>query len=414
MKNGSKFEFGSNSDDLFDVFDPDDDFYSDDEEKETPKDIRVQNIIGTPFASIKLNMEEIENRIFKQVLKPGTGDLVGVNSKVKVHYSLFFENKHEPFESTFVHKRPVEIVLGEGFPVGKVLCIWTMQEGEEAQFIVPYQLLFGEMGQGELIPPKADGLYIIRLLSFEDVGNDEAITEEYINEQDSYQNVLLRVVVTRQHARYCFKEGEFRKAKQNFAKCLRALQNCTVLTDEDEKDLMQNLGQLYVNIAVCYNKLEKPKKVLQITEDLKKINMFDNNCKALFQHGRALESMGEYENALEYLDKALKIEPNNKEIIQEIRKVYDNEKFYKNSMKSICQKAMGFNPNAHRHQMGKDDPIEKMVKKFVDNANIKQKALPLTLTRKEEDHLRHVCQSYKVTVTVTFNEDSRLVLTKAE
>lgn len=144
-----------------------------------------------------------------------------------------------------------------------------------------------------------------------------------------------------------------------------------VTEEEEVKRLRINV---YVNLAVCYYKINKPKYVLRMCENLDSIIDIEKHCKALFYYGRGYELMGRNDQAAIYYKKALKLEPKNKEIgnalakldnynrnavlnekkmwqtafntVQEKRIVYDVDEDFQNGVRDMCQSMAGMDEYA--------------------------------------------------------------------
>jgi peptidylprolyl isomerase len=97
------------------------------------------------------------------VVEKGTGKEAQSGSKVKVHYTGYFENG-DIFDSSVERGQPFEFNLGQG----QVIKGWDegvalMQVGGKTRLIVPYQLAYGENGYGP-IPPKAKLIFDVELI----------------------------------------------------------------------------------------------------------------------------------------------------------------------------------------------------------------------------------------------------------
>lgn len=99
------------------------------------------------------------------VLEEGNGDKPTKGSKVKVHYTGYFENG-KIFDSSVERNQPFEFNIGmkqviEGWDEGVSL----MKKGAKVRFIIPYQLAYGPDGYGP-IPAKATLIFDVELIDF--------------------------------------------------------------------------------------------------------------------------------------------------------------------------------------------------------------------------------------------------------
>lgn len=98
-----------------------------------------------------------------EVLQTGTGPKpVGDTCKVKVHYEGFLLNGNK-FDSSRDRGQPTTFALNE------VIRAWTeglqlMPVGSKYKFYVPYQLGYGEMGNGPAIPGGSALIFEVELL----------------------------------------------------------------------------------------------------------------------------------------------------------------------------------------------------------------------------------------------------------
>ncbi|MFT5288429.1 MAG: hypothetical protein ACI8QS_001461 [Planctomycetota bacterium] len=97
----------------------------------------------------------------------GSGETpAGKSSKVTVHYTGWL-NDGTKFDSSLDSGQPIT------FPLDRVIAGWTegvasMKAGGKRKLVIPYDLGYGERGQGATIPPKALLIFDIELISFED------------------------------------------------------------------------------------------------------------------------------------------------------------------------------------------------------------------------------------------------------
>lgn len=425
MNSGMKFEFGNTKEDaVLDSNVLDDDLMSSDEEGD---DIIVREaFLGKPFDELRSKMTPIEHGIYKRLLTAGKGEqTVSWTSRVTVHYNSYLEGESDAFESTFGRKRATVFTMGENMLKGQYYAFLTMKPGEEAQFIIPYTLLYGNLPvpipfTDRMIPAKSDIFYIVRMVAVEDVGDGGAITNEYIEEADNFANVKERVDLVRRSAKTHFSDGSIAKAKDEYKKCIEALKNCSY-PDEAERNALY--GQLYLNLAVCYSKLERFDRVLSMTEQLRVLNLFDQNSKALFHHGRAMSKVGtDLDGALKHLDRAQKLEPKNQEIATELRMVNQDYILAKSSMKAFAQRAMNI-PSAvaatvqndpKEVVLAKSHPIHAAIQQFVSNEKLAKYPLP-PLTDKELEQVRVVAKLYDLQESCeSVNHEKRYFLLKGQ
>jgi FKBP-type peptidyl-prolyl cis-trans isomerase len=96
-------------------------------------------------------------------LKAGDGDQAKVGNKVTVHYTGWLKNGKK-FDSSLDRGEPFAFELG----AGEVIKGWDegvagMKVGGKRKLIIPYELAYGEKGQGS-IPPKAELTFEVLLL----------------------------------------------------------------------------------------------------------------------------------------------------------------------------------------------------------------------------------------------------------
>lgn len=396
--NGKLTEFTINTKEILDHSSDDDD--EDNEEYDDSRNISMDNKLDLPFTQIKGDMTMIHYGLYKRILTEGSGPIVPDTAQVTVDYSGFWEGDSTPFESTWIGRKPLTTVLGENMLPGLYYALLSMKKGEVAKFIIPYQHLYGVLGH-ELagIPQKADGLYIIRMIAFEDIGDSAAINEETIDSYESYEKVLERVAEVRKSARANFVERDYEKAVKDYQNCITALKFCHGAVAAER---LLILRELYVNVCVCYHKMDRHLDVIKMHDDLMACG--PNNCKALFQLGRAYYKQGEYDKAVEYLARAQKLEPNNREVVQELRIVNEANDNYKKNIKEISKKA--FNTTQVVAQPKKAEAknciysmYDEYIRGFVNDPERSEEPMPLNMPKDEIAMIREIADKHQLTVS---------------
>lgn len=110
-----------------------------------------------------------------------------------IHYIGFMENESVAYDSTFRQGRSPKVFhVGKGEVVpGLELAEKSMCVGEEAQFVISYNLLYGELGCLPRIKPKANILFIITLQDISLTGDETGV--ERLSESDKTQFPIVMV-----------------------------------------------------------------------------------------------------------------------------------------------------------------------------------------------------------------------------
>lgn len=105
------------------------------------------------------------------ILAEGTGaDSPNAGRKVTVHYTGWLNNDGQPgkkFDSSVDRNAPFSFTIG----VGQVIKGWdegvmSMKKGEKRRLFIPATLGYGSRGAGAIIPPNADLIFDVELISF--------------------------------------------------------------------------------------------------------------------------------------------------------------------------------------------------------------------------------------------------------
>lgn len=126
----------------------------------------------------------------KFVKREGVGEIVPHNAQVTIHYIGYFEDRDEPFDSTYTNGRPRILRLGQNCVIpGLEIGIRTMQTHEIAIFLIHPDLAYKASGCPPRIPPNEEVVFIVHLMNFLDDGSADTYQNLNIEEKQSFSNV---------------------------------------------------------------------------------------------------------------------------------------------------------------------------------------------------------------------------------
>ncbi len=129
------------------------------------------------------------------------------------------------------------------------------------------------------------------------------------------------------------KDQKFEEAKKIYYSAVSSIQ------DDDGplfNELKLNLSQ---NLLLAYLKLKEFDKSKVLADKLLSEN--SNNIKVLYRRALSYMGLGDFENAKKDLNLALNIEPNNQEVINELRNIKERQKIQKEKEKAVFGKMFG-------------------------------------------------------------------------
>ena len=127
------------------------------------KEIKENNLKN--LNNISKGFELTSSGLRYKITDKGNGNSAVVGKNVKVHYKGQLIDG-TVFDSSFKRNEPIEFTLG----IGQVIKGWDeglalLSEGDKARFIIPSDLAYGEAGAGGVIPPNANLIFDVELVS---------------------------------------------------------------------------------------------------------------------------------------------------------------------------------------------------------------------------------------------------------
>lgn len=319
-----------------------------DTQKEIPKesgDIEQTNFDG----------QELPSGMTKKIIQEGEGDEKPEDGcEVTVHYTGTFEDGTE-FDSSHHRGSPFNFTLGTGSVIkGWEIGLKTMKRNEIAEFSLPPELAYGERGSPPTIPPNSRLNFIIELMDW--------VLDDPETQKPVYRMTLEERIAKCQEKKNAggnhFKDGKYDLAIRQYREIMKLaevsefrddgkvveLDSCqnTQLPPESEQEkaqrqeLKQMLLVSYLNLALCYLKVNKLKECIANCDQA--LELDPKNVKAHFRKGLAYLPTNDYEKALKQFETVLEIDPNNAEAksrknacTMALRTYYEKQKdIYKN------------------------------------------------------------------------------------
>ncbi|KAH3742590.1 heat-shock protein 70 [Pelomyxa schiedti] len=112
------------------------------------------------------------------------------------------------------------------------------------------------------------------------------------------------------------RDNDYENAAARYFQAVGFLQSMFDLSAEEKQNVDDLLCTLYLNLSLCYLKLDKPQKAIENCH--KVVEKQSTNVKALFRRGQAYRQTKEYELAKKDLEAGLKLEPGNLAIKKEL------------------------------------------------------------------------------------------------
>ncbi|OHS99037.1 peptidyl-prolyl cis-trans isomerase, FKBP-type family protein [Tritrichomonas foetus] len=236
----------------------------------------------------RINVTE-DGKVWKTIVKEGTGECPKEGDKAKVHYVGTLESNGEKFDSSRDRDEPFEFTIGSGVIQGWSLGVATMKVGERSIFHIDSEFGYGESGSPPKIPGGATLVFDIELLSFHSSFKNK---EEAITAANKFSD----------DARPLFRDGKFAEAVELYNNGIDAL------SDQWGKEVDECKLKLQRNLSIAYARCQNWKESLKNAEEVLKKEA--NDPKALLRKIEAEINLENLEVARQTLEKGLSVTKN--------------------------------------------------------------------------------------------------------
>ncbi|CAK8696881.1 unnamed protein product [Clavelina lepadiformis] len=293
------------------------------------------------FERIGLKMRNLtqDGGVRKMIKKEGIGSVVPANCKIRAHYNGYLEDLDEPFDSSRLRNKELQVTLGKSeIVLGLDIGIASMRKEEVARFLIQPSYGYGRMGCPPRIPGNATILFEVELLGF----TDSALLDDYqeLSEEEKrglpFQSILEVAKLHNVEGNDFYKRQQYGKATRKYMSTINTLESVTLQNEEQERDVVHICIKAYLNMALCHLKaahfgkaIAAGKKVLQWEVE---------HPKALYICGKALHHLGEFKSARTYLMRANATMPSSRDVLKELQILDHDETRWLAAERDMCKK----------------------------------------------------------------------------
>ncbi|KAM3955097.1 LOW QUALITY PROTEIN: inactive peptidyl-prolyl cis-trans isomerase shutdown [Aphomia sociella] len=343
----------------------------------------------------------------------GDGPIIPVDAEVTLHYAAYWEKTKIPFDSTLTMNcgSPITIRLGAGRILPGLEVGLTTVHGPTARFHLLLQPVaaWGPRGAPPRVRPEP-ALFVISLYGVRDMYGAARFNELPMEEQAKFEVAVRTVTALHSQAKDIYAKKKYSKAIKNYQQSMSVLGLSRPKNAEEEEEIKKLKINVYVNLAICYCKINKPKYTILMCENLDRISNLDKHCKALFYYAKAHHMLNKNDVALTYYKKALKLEPKNKEIGKALvyldsyikRSAEQEKEMWQNALQSAPLKKEVFNVDED-FQNG----VRDMCQDLAGRDEYSKFDLPTGMTKDEVDCIKSLANNFEGLVVLEDGEGKR-------
>ena len=360
--------------------------FEDDDDRDDEKG--TVSLCGMSFAKLKTKMTSItsDQKVMKFVKQKGVGEVVPANAQITIHYIGYFEDRDEPFDSTYSSGKPRTLRLGQAYVIpGLEIGICTMQKHEIAVFLIHPDFAYKAIGCPPRIPPNEEVVFVVHLIDYLDDGSADTYQNLKIEEKQSFKHVEEPVLHMLVAAKDCVAKFNIKRAIRQYRKVVDCLENVQLIDSSEEKEMNKLLSKAYTNLGVCYNKIESPRNTCIVCRRVP-----IPTAKSYYHFGKALYKLGEYTDAMKKFQKAHALQPDNADINKAIQLTNKKQREYLEIEKRLWKNCFKSGEEQTDKQI-KVNEFRKIIRELCEsviNNDVTRHSLPEGLTEEEHQIIR--------------------------
>ncbi|EFH41910.1 hypothetical protein ARALYDRAFT_494919 [Arabidopsis lyrata subsp. lyrata] len=286
-----------------------------------------------PNATLQIDLELVswktvvevtdDKKVIKKILKEGEGyerpnegavvklKLIGKLQDGTVFMKKGYEEDEEPFEFKTDEEQVIE---------GLEKAVMGMKKGEVALITISPEYAFGSSESKQelaVIPPNSTVFYEVEMVSF-------------IKEKESWdmntQEKIEAAGKKKEEGNMLFKAGKYARASKRYERGVKYIEYDSTFDEEEKKKARDLKIACNLNDAACKLKLKDYKEAAKLST--KVLEMDSRNVKAMYRRAHAYMETADLDLAELDIKKALEIDPDNKEVKIEYKKLKEKVKEY--------------------------------------------------------------------------------------
>lgn len=290
-----------------------------------------QHAMVPPYANLTIDLELLtwksveiltdNENVVKKILKVGEGyEKPNDGTIVRVKYIAKLPNG-SVFEKKGLNGDPYEFIIdGDQVILGLDLAVAKMKKGEIASITITPEYGFGAVETKRdlaVVPPNSTLVYEVELVSF--------MKEKEFWEMNAAEK-LEAAAKKKEEGNALFKVGKYWRASKKYERAANFIEQNQAFSEEEKKQGEALRVSCYLNSAACKLKLKDFRVVVDLCT--KVLELEPENMKALYRRLQAYVQVGELGLAESDIKKALEIDPQNKDVKLELKKLRQKESEY--------------------------------------------------------------------------------------
>ncbi|EFN71505.1 FK506-binding protein 6 [Camponotus floridanus] len=363
------------------------------------------SLYGMSFEKLKAKMTSltIDQKVMKYVKQKGVGEVVPANGQITFHYIGYFEDRDEPFDSTYSSGKPRTLRLGQGYIIpGLEIGISTMQKHEIAIFLIHPDLAYKAFGCPPRIPPNEEVVFVVHLIDYLDDGSADTYQNLQTEEKQSFRHIkepMLHMFVA---AKDTCRKLNFKRAIREYKRIIDCLENVQLKDNSEEEEMNELLLRAYSNLGICYNKIDLPRLACMACGRVP-----IPTAKSHYNFGKALLNLGEYDEAMKKLRKAYTLEPSNEEIGKVIQQTNVKQRQYLEIEKKLWKNC--FKPGEKQKINEFRNVMRDFCETIISDSTVSRLSLPEGLTEEELQLVREEAAALGLNVITNIRYGKEIV-----
>lgn len=303
---------------------------------------------GEPFRKMARRMEDMtgDGGVLKMIVQPGIGGDIPDNATIVFHYSAFLEYLDEPFDSSYLRKKPEKNKVDSGNIIpGLNVAIKTMRKRETARFLIRPEYAYGKLGCPPRIPGNETLLYEVYIVNVIDDAAADAYDEldEKMQTNTTFEQRLEAARGFHRKGNNHYKEGYLKGARDCYLRAAWIMEDARLKNEAEEKQRTSLLMKMRSNLAQVYLDMKEPARActqckLGFEVAVAGLCSEDVMAKLYFRSGKAKVMLSNFKGAHKDLLAAQRIKPNNPSISAELEELYLKQEKCEAQEKFMCQR----------------------------------------------------------------------------